>query len=158
MSESFEIEGGNRVEGTIRPGGNKNAALPLIAAALLTDDEVVLRNVPEIRDVKAQLDLLEALGVQVTRPEPNSVTLCAASVGDAEPDPELCGRIRASVRAHTICRRPPLRRRPWRRSRRHACVSDVTLTAIPPRLSRITMRSQSGRRLYKKGKSRLCSP
>ncbi len=111
MSESFEIEGGHGVEGTIRPGGNKNAALPLIAAALLTDDEVVLRNVPEIRDVQAQLDLLEALGVQVRRPEPNAVSLCAASVGDAEPDPELCGRIRASVliAGPLLARRGPVR-------------------------------------------------
>jgi UDP-N-acetylglucosamine 1-carboxyvinyltransferase len=97
VSESFEIEGGHRVEGTIRPGGNKNAALPLIAAALLTDDEVVLRNVPEIRDVQAQLDLLEALGVQVRRREPSGVALCAGSLGDAEPDPDLCRQIRASV-------------------------------------------------------------
>lgn len=97
MSESFEIEGGRPVTGTIRPGGNKNAALPLIAAALLTDDEVVLRNVPAIRDVQALLELLAALGVSVEHFEPNAVRLCARGVGDAEPDRELCGRIRASV-------------------------------------------------------------
>jgi UDP-N-acetylglucosamine 1-carboxyvinyltransferase len=97
VSESFEIEGGHPVGGTIRPGGNKNAALPLIAAALLTDDEVVLRNVPEIRDVQALLELLEALGVHVERPAPNQVRLRADAVGDSEPDPGLCGRIRASV-------------------------------------------------------------
>ena len=97
MSETFEIEGGHRVEGTIRAGGNKNAALPLIAAALLTDDEVVLRNVPEIRDVQVMLELVETLGVSLTRPEPNTVALCSNGVGDGEPDPGLCARIRASV-------------------------------------------------------------
>ncbi|MBW2280068.1 MAG: UDP-N-acetylglucosamine 1-carboxyvinyltransferase [Deltaproteobacteria bacterium] len=97
MSQSFEIEGGHAVSGTIRPGGNKNAALPLIAASLLTDDEVVLRNVPAIRDVEALLGLVESLGVRVQRPEPGVVALRADGVGSAEPDPEICGRIRASV-------------------------------------------------------------
>ena len=60
-SQSFEIEGGHAISGTIRPSGNKNAALPLIAATLLTDEEVLLRNVPDIRDVAELVSVLDAL-------------------------------------------------------------------------------------------------
>ena len=56
--EKFVIEGGTPLSGTVHPAGNKNAALPIIAAALLTEDEVILRNVPRIRDVEAMLDIL----------------------------------------------------------------------------------------------------
>ena len=58
--EKFVIEGGTPLSGTIAPAGNKNAALPALAASLLTEEEVVLRNVPRIRDVEAMLDLLGA--------------------------------------------------------------------------------------------------
>src|SRR5215212_915090 len=63
--EKFVIEGGRPLSGTVRPAGNKNGALPALAAALLTDQEVVVRNVPRIRDVDAMLALLERLGVQI---------------------------------------------------------------------------------------------
>jgi UDP-N-acetylglucosamine 1-carboxyvinyltransferase len=63
--EKFVIEGGMPLSGTVHPAGNKNAALPIIAATLLTEDEVILRNVPRIRDVEAMLALLEGLGAQV---------------------------------------------------------------------------------------------
>src|SRR5947208_10604452 len=63
--EKFVIEGGVPLSGTITPAGNKNGALPIIAACLLTDDEVILRNVPRIRDVDAMLRLLETLGARV---------------------------------------------------------------------------------------------
>ena len=62
---SFIIEGGHRIEGTLKPSGNKNAALPLLAACLLTDQEVVLGNVPDILDVRVMLELLERLGATV---------------------------------------------------------------------------------------------
>ncbi|MCU1350188.1 MAG: UDP-N-acetylglucosamine 1-carboxyvinyltransferase, partial [Acidobacteria bacterium] len=52
MKERFVVEGGRRLEGTIRPGGNKNAALPILAACLLTDEPIVLRNLPDIQDVR----------------------------------------------------------------------------------------------------------
>ena len=58
----FVVEGGQALRGSIRPAGNKNAALPAIAATLLTDEEVVLQNVPRIRDVETLLELLESLG------------------------------------------------------------------------------------------------
>src|SRR5205085_6365365 len=60
--EKFVIEGGTPLAGTIVPAGNKNGALPILAACLLTEDEVVLRNVPRIRDVEAMTLLLESLG------------------------------------------------------------------------------------------------
>src|ERR671920_986657 len=63
--EKFVIEGGTPLSGTVAPAGNKNAALPALAATLLTEEEVVLRNVPRIRDVEAMLGLLQGLGVQV---------------------------------------------------------------------------------------------
>src|SRR6059036_3224806 len=78
--EKFVIEGGAPLSGTVVPAGNKNAALPLLACALLTDEDVVLHNVPRIRDTEALLDLLADLGVTVERPEPNTVVLCAANV------------------------------------------------------------------------------
>jgi len=53
--ERFIVEGGRRLEGTIRPGGNKNAALPILAACLLTDEPVTLRNLPDIQDVRVML-------------------------------------------------------------------------------------------------------
>ena len=78
--EKFVIEGGVPLSGTIVPAGNKNAALPILAAALLTEDEVVLRNVPRIRDVEAMLELLSDLGVRVDWRGDNEVVLCAAGV------------------------------------------------------------------------------
>ena len=94
----LRIEGGHPVGGTIRPRGNKNAALPMIAACLLTDQPVTLTNVPDIGDVNTLLHVLEELGVTITRDgRPDAMTLCAADIGDREPDATLCSAIRASV-------------------------------------------------------------
>ena len=71
--EKFVIEGGVPLSGTVVPAGNKNAALPLLACALLTEERVTLHNVPRIRDTEALLELLADLGVTVERPEPNTV-------------------------------------------------------------------------------------
>jgi UDP-N-acetylglucosamine 1-carboxyvinyltransferase len=95
--QSFEIEGGHPISGTIRPSGNKNAALPLIAACLLTEDEVVLHNVPQIRDVAALLELLAGLGVTVSPRGGSSVALRASGVNGAEADHKLAKQIRASI-------------------------------------------------------------
>ena len=69
--EKFVIEGGYPLSGTVDPAGNKNAALPVLAATLLTEEEVVLRNVPRIRDVEAMAELLSRLGVSVEWREDN---------------------------------------------------------------------------------------
>jgi UDP-N-acetylglucosamine 1-carboxyvinyltransferase len=93
---SFIIEGGHPLSGTIRPIGNKNAALPLLAACLLTDESVTLHNVPHIGDVAILCDILRGLGVEITRQD-DSVTLCARGVRHGKPDPALFGQIRGSL-------------------------------------------------------------
>jgi UDP-N-acetylglucosamine 1-carboxyvinyltransferase len=94
--EKFVIEGGNPLSGTIVPSGNKNAALPALAACLLTEEEVVLRNIPRIRDVEAMLELLTGLGVRCEWRDDNVVALCAVDVDPKAMDPHAANRIRAS--------------------------------------------------------------
>jgi len=93
----FVVEGGRPLSGTIRPAGNKNAALPIIAATLLTDEEVILDNVPDIRDVRTLLDLLTVLGAEVEWMGGNRVRVQAKDVGASELDEEAASRIRASI-------------------------------------------------------------
>ena len=97
MSQSFVIEGGHPIGGTMRPSGNKNAALPLIAATLLTEEEVVLDNVPDILDVRVMIELLDDLGVTVSQLGPSKWSFKASGLGEQEPDPTKCQRIRASM-------------------------------------------------------------
>ena len=94
--DKFVIEGGYPLSGTVVPAGNKNAALPALAASLLTEEEVVVRNVPRIRDVQAMLELLARLGVRVDWREENTVALRADDVSATDVDPEVSQRIRAS--------------------------------------------------------------
>ncbi|MEX2154847.1 MAG: UDP-N-acetylglucosamine 1-carboxyvinyltransferase [Gemmatimonadaceae bacterium] len=93
----YSVEGGRRLSGTIRPSGNKNAALPIIAAALLTEHPVTLENVPRIRDVEILVQLVKSVGAHVEWIERNALRIHAKSVVAAELDPELCRRIRASI-------------------------------------------------------------
>lgn len=97
MAERFIVEGGRRLEGTIRPGGNKNAALPILAACLLTDEPVVLRNLPDIQDVRVMLQILEGLGASVEKLEQNVVRIHAKGEISSTPDIELSKKIRASI-------------------------------------------------------------
>ena len=94
--EKFVIDGGQPLSGTIVPAGNKNAALPVIAASLLTSEEVVLRNIPRISDVEAMLELLRRLGVGVEWQDDNTVSINADQVERTEVDAEWSERIRAS--------------------------------------------------------------
>jgi UDP-N-acetylglucosamine 1-carboxyvinyltransferase len=94
--EKFVIEGGVPLSGEITAAGNKNAALPIIAACLLTEEDVTLHNVPRIRDVEAQLGLLEHLGAEVAWIADNSVRICGAAVTATELDSDLSSKIRAS--------------------------------------------------------------
>ena len=96
MDELF-IEGGAPLRGTVTASGNKNAAFPLIAAALLTDQPVTLRNVPDISDVRAMLQIMEGLGVELDQPERHTVTLRARTLRSAAPDPALLRRIRGAL-------------------------------------------------------------
>jgi UDP-N-acetylglucosamine 1-carboxyvinyltransferase len=95
--EKFVIEGGIPLNGEITPAGNKNAALPLLAACLLTDEPVILHNVPSIRDVDDMRFLIESLGVDIEDQGSNSLKITAKSVRPADMDPDLCRRIRASI-------------------------------------------------------------
>jgi UDP-N-acetylglucosamine 1-carboxyvinyltransferase len=94
--EKFVIEGGVPLSGSVRPAGNKNGALPILAASLLTEDEVILANVPRIRDVDAMLNLLEDLGTSVDWRGRNELVLCAGNVDRTTVDRALAERIRAS--------------------------------------------------------------
>jgi UDP-N-acetylglucosamine 1-carboxyvinyltransferase len=95
--EKFVIDGGVPLRGTVTPAGNKNAALPILAAAVLTTDEVLVRNVPRIRDVDAMLGVLRGLGATADWNDDNEVVICAAGVDrDAQVDREHAERIRAS--------------------------------------------------------------
>src|SRR4051794_16015704 len=94
--EKFVIQGGVPLSGTIVPAGNKNAALPLLACALLTEDEVVLHNVPRIRDSEAMIDLLAALGTSVDWRDEHTVALCSKHIPSTTVDASIAERIRAS--------------------------------------------------------------
>ena len=95
--ESFVIKGGRPLSGTVRPAGNKNGALPIVAASLLADEPVLLRNVPRIRDVDAMLQLVAMTGARVTHPGPNDVHIDPRDARQVDLDPALVTRIRASV-------------------------------------------------------------
>jgi UDP-N-acetylglucosamine 1-carboxyvinyltransferase len=94
--EKFLIDGGVPLSGTMVPAGNKNGALAILASAVLTDEEVHVRNVPRIRDVDAMLAILRALGVEISWRASNELVLCAAGVEGVEVEAELAERIRAS--------------------------------------------------------------
>jgi len=93
----YLVDGSFPLNGRIRASGNKNSALPCIAAALLTDEEVVLRNIPEIEDVGVMVDVLRALGASVTNPEANVYRIKITDVKSSEIPAELARKIRASI-------------------------------------------------------------
>jgi UDP-N-acetylglucosamine 1-carboxyvinyltransferase len=94
--EKFVIQGGAPLSGELTVAGNKNAALPILAACLLTEEELLLHRVPRIRDTEAQIALLVQLGVEVAWVSDNSVRLCARAVSDSSVDEDLSSQIRAS--------------------------------------------------------------
>jgi UDP-N-acetylglucosamine 1-carboxyvinyltransferase len=96
LAETFVIEGGQALGGRVRAAGNKNGALPVLAACLLTSEPVVLSNVPRIRDVETMIALISALGADVEWTGQNEVRVHAADVSSYELDPDLARRIRAS--------------------------------------------------------------
>ncbi|MES2123788.1 MAG: UDP-N-acetylglucosamine 1-carboxyvinyltransferase [Gemmatimonadota bacterium] len=97
MPPRFVVNGGRQLSGTIRPAGNKNAALPVIAATLLADGPVSLQNIPRIRDVETLLEIIADLGGSVDWVGPNAVTIDTRAVKPKPLDPVLCTRIRASI-------------------------------------------------------------
>jgi len=93
----FIVEGGTPLRGEITASGNKNSALPLIAASLLTEQPVVLRNLPRIRDVRGMLDILCALGAEVQELDKDAVRIVTANVKKTDIDQKLSGEIRTSL-------------------------------------------------------------
>jgi len=96
-AQQFLVEGGHRLSGTIRPSGNKNAALPIVCAALLTEHPVILENVPRIRDVETLVELIASTGVDLEWTDRNTLRIHAKTVHSANLDPKLCRKIRASI-------------------------------------------------------------
>ncbi len=94
---SLTVEGGRRLAGKVSVEGNKNSALPLIAACLLTDQECVLENVPRIRDVDVLLELLTGLGAEVSGQGTPTLRIRCATVNSDRPDPQKVGKLRGSV-------------------------------------------------------------
>ncbi|MFM8909027.1 MAG: UDP-N-acetylglucosamine 1-carboxyvinyltransferase [Gemmatimonadota bacterium] len=93
----FIVEGGRRLSGTIRPAGNKNAALPILCAALLTDHPVTLENVPHIKDILSLVELIKQAGATAEWTGPNTLVITAKAVRGDTLDPALCTRIRGSI-------------------------------------------------------------
>ena len=95
--DRFVIDGGTPLNGEVVPAGNKNAALPLVAACLLTEDPVILRYVPRIKDVDVMRRLVESLGANVEELDATTWRITARDLRPADLDPDLCRRIRASI-------------------------------------------------------------
>jgi len=93
----YSIEGGYPIKGTIKASGNKNAALPCIAAALLTDEPVVLKNIPDIEDVQVMLEVYRSLGGEFSVPAPNVLHLKTKNISSSEIPLEYARKIRASI-------------------------------------------------------------
>lgn len=93
----FDIKGGDIMEGEITPSGNKNEALPVLAASLLCEDKVVLKNVPDIKDVNVMLEIMSSLGISVSKRSSNEIEIDASNINDKPLDAELCGKIRTSI-------------------------------------------------------------
>jgi UDP-N-acetylglucosamine 1-carboxyvinyltransferase len=94
--QSFVIEGGRPLSGTVRAVGNKNGALPILAATILASEPVTLTNVPRIRDVETMVELLVDLGAHARWTGPNEIAVDSSGVEKTALDPELCREIRAS--------------------------------------------------------------
>lgn len=95
--EKFIINGGIPLNGELFPSGNKNAALPMLAASLLTAEPVTLYNVPDILDVRTMIRLLKSLNVKINKIDPTTIQLDASDIQPANLDPDLCRKIRASI-------------------------------------------------------------
>jgi UDP-N-acetylglucosamine 1-carboxyvinyltransferase len=93
----YLVEGGHRLRGAIEPSGNKNSALPIIAASLLSEHPVTLENVPRIRDTETLVELIRSVGATAEWRGRNRLAIHAKDIRAADLDPGLCARIRASI-------------------------------------------------------------
>ncbi len=95
-NEKFIVQGGNSLQGEITPSGNKNEALPVLAAVLLTEEPVILHNVPDIADIRSMMDLLESLGVIIEEIGPHSLRFESRQLTHCDPDTAAAREIRGS--------------------------------------------------------------
>ena len=93
----YHVEGGFPIKGTIQASGNKNAALPCIAACLLTPETVILKNIPEIEDTNVMLEILRSLGVSVEHEKKNTWRITCDNIQKTDIPPELSKKIRGSI-------------------------------------------------------------
>ena len=113
--EKFIIEGGRPLSGDVTPGGNKNEVLPVLAATLLSEESVIVRNIPKIQDVNVMLEVIAELGASVDHINESDVQICAANLDVSRLSAELCSKIRASIlfagpllaRCHSVELPPP---------------------------------------------------
>ncbi|MBP3605830.1 MAG: UDP-N-acetylglucosamine 1-carboxyvinyltransferase, partial [Clostridia bacterium] len=94
--EELTVKGGRPLYGTVRVSGAKNAALPLIFATILTEEECIIENVPMIRDVEISLDILRAMGAEVYFPSRATLSVCTKNMRAEAPPPDLVSELRAS--------------------------------------------------------------
>jgi UDP-N-acetylglucosamine 1-carboxyvinyltransferase len=150
IMEYFWIEGGHRLSGSIAPIGNKNAALPLLAACLLTEETLHLHNVPNIGDVRTKLALLSKMGVVVQEPKTGQFSLTALGIGDQQPDADLSRQIRTATllagpllarRGHVIISRPGGDRIGRRRLDTHLLALQALGTDIEVKPDRFELRT-----------------
>lgn len=97
MASRFVVSGKAQLRGTVRPAGNKNAALPMIAAALLCDEPTEIANVPRIRDVEAMLDLIRGLGAEASWSGDHTVRIAPVNLKPGPIDRQICASLRASI-------------------------------------------------------------
>ena len=95
--DKFIIEGGLPLKGVVEPSGNKNAALPILAACLLTEEKIILNNLPNIQDVQTMRALLQSLGVTIVQIDPHKWEIQAKDIQPSDLDPDLSSKIRASI-------------------------------------------------------------
>ena len=100
-SIKYVVEGGRTLSGSIEPAGNKNAALPIIAAALLTRDRVTLNNVPRILDTEALVELVRSVGASADWTDNNTLEIQATELRAGELDPVLCAKRTSSFGSPT---------------------------------------------------------
>jgi UDP-N-acetylglucosamine 1-carboxyvinyltransferase len=93
---SFVVEGGVPLFGEVTPSGNKNEALPVLAASLLPSSSVTLANIPRIGDIHEMIQILQGLGAEIESTEQGKIIIDPSGIGDNEPDQASCARIRAS--------------------------------------------------------------
>ena len=124
--EQFVIEGGQPLSGTVVPAGNKNAAQPLLAATLLTEEPVVLKNVPQIGDIGVIVEILRDLGAEVRESGDHELTVCTEGVDKSALRADFCRKVRGSF----MFAGPLLRR--FGQATSKAAASGIVLQSLQP--------------------------